>query len=90
MGRNINGRAWILLTNRKHKVLFFSTIDVSSKRKMEFKRLVYSGLIACEIYHVRTKNCKLTFTNPGNIAYLYVFALHKYTAQIDEKAVFSK
>ena len=53
MGRNINGRTWIPLTNRKHKALFFGTIDVSSKRKMEFKILAYSGLIAGEIYHVR-------------------------------------
>ena len=54
MGRNINERTWVLLTNRKHKVLFFTTIDVSSKRKMEFKILAYSGLIAGEIYHVST------------------------------------
>ena len=54
MGRNINGLTWVLLTNRKHKALFFTTIDVSSKRKMEFKILAYSGLIAGKIYHVST------------------------------------
>ena len=54
MGRNINERAWVLLTNRKHKALFFTTIDESSKRKMEFKILVYSGLITGAIYRVRT------------------------------------
>ena len=52
-GRELNGRTWVLLTNRKHKALSLTTIDESSKRKMEFKILVYSGLIAGAICHVR-------------------------------------
>ena len=52
--RELNGRTWILLTNRKHKTLFFSTIDVSRKKKRKLKILVYSGLITGAIYRVRT------------------------------------
>ena len=52
--RELNGRTWILLTNRKHKTLFFSTIDVSRKKKRKLKILVYSGLITGAIYRIGT------------------------------------
>ena len=54
MERNLNGWSWVLLTNRKHKTLFFSTIDVSRKKKRKLKILVYSGLITGAIYRIGT------------------------------------